>query len=52
MAIQSKLDLQAQLAESGKRLQKVRQRKETERATVGLQEAEPRQPPQVDLTRR
>lgn len=52
MAIQSKETIKTSLIESARRLQKVRQRGDAERSTQSLQEAEPRTPPQVELTRK
>lgn len=51
MALLGKSELVDQLKTSTENMQKVRQRKETERATERQQEAEPRPTTPVDLTR-
>lgn len=52
MAFKGKQELLAELVLSSENMQKVRRRKETERATASQQEAEPRAPSPVDLTKR
>lgn len=52
MAMVDKTLIQEQLKTSTQRMVAVRLRKETERVAQAQQEAEPRQPPAVDLSRR
>ena len=52
MALLGKTELLDNLRTSTENMQRVRKRKETERATERQQEAEPRTAPQIDLTKR
>lgn len=52
MALLGKSELVEQLKTSAENMQRVRQRKETERAVASQSESEPRQPPTLDVSRR
>lgn len=52
MTTLGKTELLEQLKTSADNMQKIRKRKETERASESQQESEPRTPAQVDLTTR
>lgn len=52
MALLGKTELLEQMRISAENMQKVRRRKESERAIESQQESEPRQAPPVDLTSR
>lgn len=50
MALKGKRELLEQMESSAMNMQRVRQRKETERALASQQESEPRTPSPIDLT--
>lgn len=52
MALLGKTELVEQLKVSGENMQKVRQRKEKERALESQQESEPPPPPTLDVSKR